>query len=1089
MKKTMKNFWLASLDMSIAKPFFKLTMSLLIVLFPALAWGGTQSINFTPPATDLSVTFLTDIFGMVDGVLYGGGSQIMGSMFSLFNASILALGGMVLIYTTTVATINTAGEGQVLGKDWNSIWIPVRTTIGLSLLFTYSSGYSVLQIFVMWIVVQGVGAGDLIWNAALGYLQRGGVIVQPMASSSTDVSTIVDSATIYTGASDILTGITCLTALQQQISNMYTSYSAQANSSSPSGPCANLPSSGGTQDQVNMRALCETGVITLVDSSSVMTAQSAAMAGCTSCTVPTGETDSSGTAVTENCLVQCSKTTSSGTSTPCVQGTDGCSCQACDTSSSAGCQVNSTCTSNPGAVSCSADTSLSTCQSPVTLPLPNLPSTSPYYALNGICGTITWNLMNEVACPTSSTQSTVTSASSELGLSEQSEMTMANSRAIGVAQMYTDLTPVAQNIVQNDLTLSSSGSVNCNSASGTLCYFSSSAYSVTSPLGVPAISSGSLSPTCTGLVSPNPCQDWVTPKTGFTELLTGVELPGAVSDYNSIMAPTLNAICNTSTIAASTEFVTTAESRGWIMAGSYFFNLEQVNQNDATTTSSGTLIDTDSGLGGSSGPKMSNFCSKGSTSTSGSLLCTWYGAGDSTNTSLINDYNNQIITLMQGPTPDNLSATVPAPTYQTKNPPTAQSWPIVYTSELNTTVFGYESNASNMLMQGQVALVPVSLPAAPAPVDVPAPSYSGFNCNSQWGYYGIPGMICESLGNGIIVGIINTILYYAAQTLQKLLYYLVYVPLTDLYELLSDSLTMMTSYSSNPILSLATTGVQFINTCLSVWTTLSISMAVMGITGIAGPVVLIAVAIIGPFVLTWFGMIFSMGIAMAYYVPLLPYVLFTFGAFGWMVGVVEAMAAAPIVALGVMLPEGHSVFGQGKESLMLIFNAFLRPGMMIIGYVAAIILSTVGIWMINSGFSYMQTEYLSVALGGSSTGGFAYYCSYFFLFAMYITMCIGIIERAFELIYKLPDRVLQWIGGGMQSAFGSDVVGNIAQKTEGKADETGKAMQSAASQKRSFGEGGGGKSGGGNSGVGGGAGPGAGGQGEEGDGLQVGRNP
>ncbi len=50
----------------------------------------------------------------------------------------------------------------------------IRSTLGLALLIPKASGYCLMQIFVMWVVVQGVGAADKIWEAALGYLNRGG---------------------------------------------------------------------------------------------------------------------------------------------------------------------------------------------------------------------------------------------------------------------------------------------------------------------------------------------------------------------------------------------------------------------------------------------------------------------------------------------------------------------------------------------------------------------------------------------------------------------------------------------------------------------------------------------------------------------------------------------------------------------------------------------------------------------------------------------------------------------------------------------------------------------------------------------------
>ncbi|MBA3535464.1 MAG: hypothetical protein H0T84_02460, partial [Tatlockia sp.] len=79
----------------------KFALGLLTLLFPLLAFASTSngSLSLAPPPSDVSVIFLVNIFGIVDGVLHGTGSQIMGAMFGIFNSAVLALGGIVIMYT------------------------------------------------------------------------------------------------------------------------------------------------------------------------------------------------------------------------------------------------------------------------------------------------------------------------------------------------------------------------------------------------------------------------------------------------------------------------------------------------------------------------------------------------------------------------------------------------------------------------------------------------------------------------------------------------------------------------------------------------------------------------------------------------------------------------------------------------------------------------------------------------------------------------------------------------------------------------------------------------------------------------------
>ena len=191
-------------------------LTLLFLFFPLLA--SADSLSFAPPPGDISVIFLGNIFGIVDGVLHGTGSQIMGAMFGVFNAAVLALGGIVIMYTLIVGTMNTAHEGQMLGQKWSSIWIPVRSTIGLALLIPKASGYCLMQVMIMWVVIQGVGAADKVWNAALNYLNRGGVIIQAQMDPAKSLNAA--GSEIATGASVILAANVCMAGLQKQLETL-----------------------------------------------------------------------------------------------------------------------------------------------------------------------------------------------------------------------------------------------------------------------------------------------------------------------------------------------------------------------------------------------------------------------------------------------------------------------------------------------------------------------------------------------------------------------------------------------------------------------------------------------------------------------------------------------------------------------------------------------------------------------------------------------------------------------------------------------------------------------------------------------------
>lgn len=154
---------------------------LLLILIPDLAFAQEtpfSGFTFTPPPEDVSIRYLTSIFGVVDGVLHGGGSQLLGTMFGVFNAVILSMGGVILMYILIVSLLRTAHEGEVMGQKWSSMWIPLRVIMGIIAMLPKATGYSLIQIFIMWMVVQGVGAADSVWAGALNYFKRGGILIQ-----------------------------------------------------------------------------------------------------------------------------------------------------------------------------------------------------------------------------------------------------------------------------------------------------------------------------------------------------------------------------------------------------------------------------------------------------------------------------------------------------------------------------------------------------------------------------------------------------------------------------------------------------------------------------------------------------------------------------------------------------------------------------------------------------------------------------------------------------------------------------------------------------------------------------------------------
>lgn len=216
-----------------------------------------------------------------------------------------------------------------------------------------------------------------------------------------------------------------------------------------------------------------------------------------------------------------------------------------------------------------------------------------------------------------------------------------------------------------------------------------------------------------------------------------------------------------------------------------------------------------------------------------------------------------------------------------------------------------------------------------------------------------------------------------------------------------------TGLNQNPIISAKNLGNQMINWA---WTSFGV-MAGIGLFTIGGAGAGTFTIIAGPFTLL-FGTLLVGGASMAFYLPMLPFILWIGVVLGWAVLLIEAVIAAPLWAVVHMAPDGDGVVGRGGQGYMLILSLTLRPALMIMGLVAAISLMRPLGYLINSTFGGAFAISRGPGMGGltAMVAG----C------AIYAGVMITVVNRVFSLIHVVPDRLLRWIGGGGQGELGQE---------------------------------------------------------------------
>ena len=123
-----------------------LSLALLIMFVPELAFaqaGGSDKSR---------EWFIKGLFGGLDG---GGGDPLVG-IVGVFNAAVLMVGGVLLAYTLIAGSMQTASDGEMLGKRWSSLWLPIRTSLGVAAILPAINGYAIIQAAVIWLAIQGI---------------------------------------------------------------------------------------------------------------------------------------------------------------------------------------------------------------------------------------------------------------------------------------------------------------------------------------------------------------------------------------------------------------------------------------------------------------------------------------------------------------------------------------------------------------------------------------------------------------------------------------------------------------------------------------------------------------------------------------------------------------------------------------------------------------------------------------------------------------------------------------------------------------------------------------------------------------------
>lgn len=148
--------------------FIMMLLSLVMILFTQNAHAADL---FTVVDTDKSKLWFLDVLFPENLA-----QSPLSSTMTILNSAVLLVGGILAAYTLIAGTMSTAHDGEMLGKKWSSMWLPVRTALGTAMILPAAGGFCAAQVMVLWLITQGVGLANSLWNQYASNPSDGAVI-------------------------------------------------------------------------------------------------------------------------------------------------------------------------------------------------------------------------------------------------------------------------------------------------------------------------------------------------------------------------------------------------------------------------------------------------------------------------------------------------------------------------------------------------------------------------------------------------------------------------------------------------------------------------------------------------------------------------------------------------------------------------------------------------------------------------------------------------------------------------------------------------------------------------------------------------
>lgn len=164
----------------------------------------------------------------------------------------------------------------------------------------------------------------------------------------------------------------------------------------------------------------------------------------------------------------------------------------------------------------------------------------------------------------------------------------------------------------------------------------------------------------------------------------------------------------------------------------------------------------------------------------------------------------------------------------------------------------------------------------------------------------------------------------------------------------------------------------------------------------------------------------TVGVILYYILPFLPFLYFFFAVGTWVKGIFEAMVGVPLWALAHLRLEGEGLPGaSATNGYFLIFDIFLRPILTVFGLVAATIIFTAQVRVLNVIWGLVVDNITGFESDPLMAQGFKDISrgvlDEFFFTIIYAVIVYMLATASFKLVDTIPNDLLRWMGGPVAS--------------------------------------------------------------------------